>query len=257
MLPTLFVSHGSPMLAVEPGLTGPALAAWARAHATPRAILVVSPHWQGSGLTVSLRARQEALHDFGGFPPALYALEYSPPGSPELARDVAALLSGLEVYGDPKRPLDHGAWVPLRYMYPDADIPVVQLSLDPHRDAAAQYEIGQRLAAFRQEGVLVLGSGSMTHNLREVFGPPVDAPVVPYVDAFRGWFEERLAERDLDALFDWARRAPNAARAHPTDEHLMPLFVALGAGGWPARRFNDEVTYGALAMDAWEFGGTV
>lgn len=255
--PTLFVSHGSPMLAVEPGRTGPALAAWAAAQPErPTGVLVVSPHWMEQGLALSTRTQQQAWHDFGGFPPELYELEYASPGAPELAQTTAELLAiaGWPVLGDGRRPLDHGAWVPLRYLYPDADLPVLQLSLDAGRDAAAQYALGQALAPLRDQGVLIIGSGSLTHNLRDT-SRQADAPVPPYVRAFQSWFTEKLAAGDLDALLDWQRLAPHAQQAHPHDDHLMPLYVALGAGGTqPALRLNDEITYAALAMDAWQFG---
>ncbi|MGY6270468.1 DODA-type extradiol aromatic ring-opening family dioxygenase [Achromobacter denitrificans] len=253
--PTLFVSHGSPMLAVEPGLTGPALAAWSTAQGRkPKGVLVVSPHWMGEGLALSTRDRQVAWHDFGGFPAELYALQYGAPGSPALASRVQALLaeSGIAAEQDPRRPLDHGAWVPLRYLYPGADVPVVQLSLDMGRDAAGQLALGRALAPLRDEDILVIGSGSLTHNLRDV-RMPQDAPPLPYVPAFQEWYAGRLAARDLPALLDWQAQAPGAAQAHPHDEHLMPLYVALGAGGATARRLTDEISYGALAMDAYEF----
>ena len=253
--PTLFVSHGSPMLAVEPGQTGPALAAWSAAQGRkPKGILVVSPHWMGEGLALSTRDRQVAWHDFGGFPQELYTLQYPAPGSPELAARVQGLLaeSGIVADLDPRRPLDHGAWVPLRYLYPEADVPVVQLSLDMGRDAAGQLELGRALARLRDEDILVIGSGSLTHNLRHV-RMPQDAPALPYVPAFQQWYADKLAGRDLPALLDWEAQAPDAAQAHPHDDHLMPLYVALGAGGAGFQRLTDEVSYGALAMDAYEF----
>ncbi|OAD15357.1 dioxygenase [Achromobacter insolitus] len=243
------------MLAVEPGLTGPALAAWSAAQGRkPEGILVVSPHWMGDGLALSTRDRQVAWHDFGGFPPELYQLQYTAPGSPSLAARVQALLaeSGIAADLDPRRPLDHGAWVPLRYLYPEADVPVVQLSLDMGRDAAGQLELGRALARLRDEDILVIGSGSLTHNLRHV-RMPQDAPALPYVPAFQQWYAEKLGDHDLPALLDWQAQAPGAAQAHPHDDHLMPLYVALGAGGAGFRRLNDEVSYGALAMDAYEF----
>ena len=254
--PVLFVSHGSPMLAVEPGLTGPVLAGWSRSlPEKPRGILVVSPHWMTRGLAVSTREQQVAWHDFGGFPEALYHLEYPAPGSPELAARTRQMLAdaGLSSAEDPRRPLDHGAWVPLRYLYPDAGVPVVQLSLDAGRDAAAQYELGRALAPLRDEGILVIGSGSLTHNLRDVDRDGLST--LPYVKPFQDWYAERLRDGRVDELLQWEFDAPGAHRAHPSDEHLMPLYVALGAGaGDPARRLNDEITYGALAMDAYAFG---
>ncbi|CAB3886802.1 DODA-type extradiol aromatic ring-opening family dioxygenase [Achromobacter piechaudii] len=253
--PTLFVSHGSPMLAVEPGLTGPVLTAWSQAQGDkPRGILVVSPHWMGEGLALSTRDQQVAWHDFGGFPPELYTLQYAAPGSPELAARVQALLaeSGIAADRDPRRPLDHGAWVPLRYLYPDVNVPVVQLSLDMGRDAAGQLALGRALAPLRDEGILIIGSGSLTHNLRDV-RMPQSAPPAPYVPAFQAWYAQHLAAHDVPALLDWQAQAPGALQAHPHDDHLMPLYVALGAGGAQATRLNDEISYGALAMDAYQF----
>ncbi|MPT39397.1 MAG: dioxygenase [Achromobacter sp.] len=253
--PTLFVSHGSPMLAVEPGLTGPALAAWSGAQGRkPKGVLVVSPHWMGEGLALSTRDRQVAWHDFGGFPQELYTLQYGAPGAPALAGRVQSLLAeaGIAAEQDPRRPLDHGAWVPLRYLYPDADVPVVQLSLDMGRDAAGQLALGRALAPLRDEDILIIGSGSLTHNLRDV-RMPQNAPAVPYVSAFQDWYARKLAEHDVPALLDWQAQAPGAAQAHPHDEHLMPLYVALGAGGASAVRLTDEISYGALAMDAYAF----
>jgi 4,5-DOPA dioxygenase extradiol len=243
------------MMAVQPGRAGAALAAWPPRTARPAAILVVSPHWMTHGLAVSTRERQEAWHDFGGFPPELYQLRYAPPGSAELAERVAGLLeqAGHTVQGDAQRPLDHGAWVPLRYLYPQADVPVVQLALDGRLDAAGQYALGRILRPLRDEGVLIIGTGSLTHNLRDTQRNH-DAPPLSYVAPFQQWFADRLAAGDTAALLDWQRLAPGAAQAHPYDDHLMPIFVAWGAGDGPVRRLTDEIAYGALAMDTYQFG---
>jgi 4,5-DOPA dioxygenase extradiol len=242
------------MLAVEPGHAGAALQAWPQGRERPSAILAVSPHWEDGGLAVGTRAHQEAWHDFRGFPPELYQLTYAPPGSPELAGRVRALLGGrgIAVREDADRPLDHGVWVPLRYLYPDAGIPVVPLALDAGRDARGQYELGQALKPLRDEGVLILATGSMTHNLGHMQRGH-DAPALPYVPGFQQWFADRFAEADTAALLDWRARAPDAMAAHPHDDHLMPLFVAWGAGDGKAERLVDEVAYGALAMDSYQF----
>jgi 4,5-DOPA dioxygenase extradiol len=252
--PVLFVSHGSPMLAVEPGRAGPTLAAWSRGYGRPAAILAISPHWREPGLVVGTRDIQEAWHDFGGFPPELYRLTYGPPGSAALARRLQSLLStqGRPVRVDAARPLDHGVWVPLRYLYPDADVPVVPLALHAGFDAHAQYRLGLALRPLRDEGVLILASGSLTHNLRHVQRDH-DAPPLPYVAQFQQWCADRLAQRDTAALLDWSAVAPGAAQAHPHDDHLMPLFAGWGAGEGKATRLVDEITYGALAMDAYQF----
>jgi 4,5-DOPA dioxygenase extradiol len=252
------------MLALQPGSTGPALEAWARTHLQaqlPSAFLVISPHWSTSEPRVGTAAQQQAWPDFGGFPAELYTLQYSPPGQPALAQRVIELLSaaGLPAQPDVQRPLDHGAWVPLRYLRPGADIPVVQLSLQPHLSPAKQFAIGRLLAPLRDEGVLIIGSGSYTHNLREldggVQGEVDETPSAPWVDEFRNWFDAHIQASNLEALDAYRSLAPHAQRAHPTDEHLLPLFVAWGAAGEgaKARRFNQVVTHGTLAMDAYEF----
>jgi 4,5-DOPA dioxygenase extradiol len=264
VFPTLFVSHGSPMLALQPGSTGPALQAWAGQYIgtqAPSAILVISPHWSTTEPRVSTAQQQKAWPDFGGFPPELYTLQYSPPGAPALAQRVLALLqaAGVPAQGDAQRPLDHGAWVPLRYLRPAADLPVVQLSLQPQLSPAKQFAIGRLLAPLRDEGVLIIGSGSYTHNLYEldggVQGRVDETPSAAWVDEFRTWLDARIQAGDLAALDAYRKLAPHAQRAHPTDEHLLPLFVAWGAAGEGAKahRFNQVVTHGTLAMDAYTF----
>ena len=253
--PTLFVSHGSPMFALEPGRLGPNLEAAGRALSPPAAILVVSPHWQTRGARVTASAAPETIHDFHGFPPALYALQYRPPGAPALAAEVVAQLqaAGLDARPDPGRGLDHGAWVPLRYLRPEADVPVLQVSLPLGTDAAGALRLGQALAPLRERGVLVVGSGSLTHNLYE-FRQPIGDP--GYAQAFADWVAEAVARRDVDALVHYRERAPHAARAHPTEEHYLPLLVALGASrpGEPRARIAGGMTYGVLSMDSFGFG---
>lgn len=263
LLPTLFVSHGAPTFAVEPGVIGPKLSALGRAFGRdfprPRAVLMVSPHWMPATLQITTATRPETLHDFGGFPPALYQLQYAAPGAPDVASQVIGLLAaqGMAVQANPERGLDHGAWVPLMYLFPDADVPVLQLSLPRSQDPRLFLQLGRALAALRTQGVLVTGSGSLTHNLYEFSGPRDD--IDPYVTAFAGWVRDTLARGDLDTLLDYRRQAPEAVRAHPTDEHFMPLFVALGAAGdrWTTNRAIDGgVAYGILSMDAWLFGAS-
>ncbi|WP_455289910.1 dioxygenase family protein [Cupriavidus necator] len=282
MLPALYISHGSPMLAIDPGPTGAAfdeLGERLRAQ-PPRSVLVVSAHWIDSTLAVSSRERQEAWHDFGGFPRELYALRYDAPGSPALATRVKALVEAAAIPGagivgeNDERPLDHGTWMPMRHLFPDADVPVVQLALNPYLSPAIQIEIGRALAPLREEGVLVLASGNFTHNLQEVFGRRGDQhglQAEPYVEAFRGWMrdalDKTLATGDTRRIADYRAQAPYARRAHPTEEHLLPFYVALGAAlgaqnasaGTPAPVsvvcVTDEVTYGVLAMDSFLFEG--
>jgi 4,5-DOPA dioxygenase extradiol len=198
------------------------------------------------------------VHDFFGFPAELDQIRYPASGDPALADRILALLSqaGLDARLDPHQGLDHGAWVPLRLLYPAADIPVVPISIQPGRDPAHHLTVGRALASLRDEGVLVIGSGSITHNLGDLrmgYGAEREAP---YVRPFIAWVEERLAAGDVDALLDYRRHAPFAQRAHPTDEHLLPLFVALGAAGAQprAQRIDAGIDYGILAMDIYRFG---
>jgi 4,5-DOPA dioxygenase extradiol len=254
--PAVFVSHGSPMMAVEPGRAGAALAQLGRDLPRPSAILVVSAHWETAAPAVSTAARPETIHDFGGFPRALYELQYPAPGAPALGARVKALLdtAGMPAALDTHRGLDHGAWVPLRYLYPDADVPVTQLSIQPHLSPVHHYRMGEALRPLLDEGVLILASGSLTHNLREWRGRSGDAPQA-YVSEFQSWVQQAIAQKDIAALLDYRRLAPHAVRAHPTDEHWLPIFVAMGAGGLCGRvtRVTDEVSYGMLAMDAYVF----
>lgn len=254
MLPSLFISHGSPMLALEPGESGPALARLAAALPRPKAIVVVSAHWESHDLWVTSTPRPAIWYDFGGFPPALYAVQYPAAGEPALAERVANLLNkaGLPAGLDPKRPFDHGTWVPLSLMYPAADIPVVQVSLPSQRGPAFQQQVGQALAALREEGVLLIGSGSITHNLRELDRHAQINGAEPWALAFRDWMVEKLAAHDDDALLDYRRLAPFAARNHPSDEHLLPLYFARGAGEHFAIEYQG-FTLGALGMDIYRF----
>ncbi|WP_443692100.1 DODA-type extradiol aromatic ring-opening family dioxygenase [Pseudomonas protegens] len=255
MLPSLFISHGSPMLALEPGASGPALARLAAELPRPRAILVVSAHWESSDLRVSCNQHPETWHDFGGFPAALFAVQYPAPGDPELAAQVVELLQaeGLPAQLDSQRPFDHGTWVPLSLMYPQADIPVVQLSLPSRLGPALQTRIGHALASLREQGVLLIGSGSITHNLRDLDWHAGPESVEPWAKAFRDWMIDKLAADDQAALHDYRQQAPNAVRSHPSDEHLLPLYFARGAGG-EFSVAHQGFTLGALGMDIYRFG---
>ena len=207
-------------------------------------------------------ARHEAIYDFGGFDPKLFTLRYDAAGAPALAERVRSLLAdaGLPVQISPQGGLDHGNWTALRYLYPQADIPVLPLAFVPSQSPAQQFALGAALAPLAAEGVLVLGSGSITHNLRRVFAgglrSPADQPEIPESAAFRGWFAERSAARDWDALFDYRAQAPHAVDMHPSDEHLLPWYVAAGAGGRSdaPQRLHASVTHGCLGMDAYAFG---
>ncbi|AZD03617.1 DODA-type extradiol aromatic ring-opening family dioxygenase [Pseudomonas chlororaphis] len=255
MLPSLFISHGSPMLALEPGASGPALARLAAELPRPKAIVVVSAHWESQDLRVSSNPQPQTWHDFGGFPAALFAVQYPAPGQPELAEQVAQLLraDGLPAQLDDQRPFDHGVWVPLSLMYPQADIPVVQVSLPSRMGPALQTQVGHALSSLRQQGVLLIGSGSITHNLRELDWHAGPESIEPWARAFRDWMIEKLAANDEAALHDYRRQAPNAVRSHPSDEHLLPLYFARGAGG-DFSIAHQGFTMGALGMDIYRFG---
>lgn len=257
-LPTIFVSHGAPTWAIEPGIIAPRLSALARGLPMPQAILVVSPHWTSRELRVITSPAPETVHDFGGFPRALYQLQYPAPGAPELAQSLMALLAGqgYAVKADAEAGFDHGAWVPLLHMYPKADVPVVQLSMRIGDGPEDCFRIGRALAALREQGVLIIGSGSLTHNLYE-FRQGQDRPET-YVKAFAFWVREALERGDVDSLLDYRRLAPHAERAHPTEEHLLPLFFALGAAGSDSvgvRCIEGGITHGVLSMDAFVLGG--
>ncbi|MFC7418372.1 DODA-type extradiol aromatic ring-opening family dioxygenase [Iodobacter arcticus] len=258
MFPSFYISHGSPMLALDAGKAGLAWQALVADLPKPKAILMVSAHWGSLRPAVGAASQPETIHDFGGFPAALFELQYPAPGAPWLAEKVAAVLeaAGLPVAIHPSRGLDHGAWVPLRVMYPDADVPVVQLSIQPRQGPEHHYRLGQALAGLQQEGVMIIGSGSLTHNLYEVMGDITEGdPRVPaYVPAFQAWMNEKLLANDINALLDYRRQAPEASRAHPTDEHLLPIFVVMGvAQGGKVERSHSGITGGVLAMDVYRW----
>ncbi len=253
-LPTVFLSHGAPTLAVEETAETRAWAQLARELPRPRAILAVSAHWDTDTPAVSGAAHPETIHDFSGFPRELYVQRYPAPGSPDLAELAARTLAhaGLACAIDPARGLDHGAWVPLKWMYPQADIPVAQLSVQSHRGARHHHALGRALAPLRDDGVLVLCSGGIVHNLREIRWQAREPG--EWARPFNDWIAERVGRGAVDELLDYRANAPSAARSHPTDEHLEPFFVALGAGALPARRLDLGFTYGSLGMDGFVFG---
>ncbi|MGP1684823.1 MAG: dioxygenase family protein [Giesbergeria sp.] len=257
LVPVLYVSHGAPLFAIEAGETGPALARWGAALRAQfpalRGVVILSPHWMAPEARVTTAEWPETWHDFRGFPPELYALQYPAPGAPALAEQVLDLLHQAEIaaHGDAERPLDHGAWVPLMHLFPEADVPVVQLALPQTAGPVEVYALGAALQSLCSEGVLVVGSGSMTHNLSEFFGGERGA--APYVLEFARWIEAAIERGDRQALLDYRRQAPHAVRAHPSEDHFLPLFFALGAAGPDAHAhyLSREVMYGILAMDAF------
>jgi 4,5-DOPA dioxygenase extradiol len=264
MLPSLFVPHGSPFFALESGEAGIRLTQAAEAlPRKPSAIVVASAHWDSATPQVGAALRPETIHDFWGFPDSLYDIRYAAPGAPEIAATVADHLRSAGFAADLAltHGLDHSVWIPLRLMFPNANIPVVPISIQSHLGAEHHYRVGQALAPLLADNVLVIGSGNLTHNLRDVqFARAGRGGSVPYVREFADWIWQHIEADDIDALLDYRRLAPEASRAHPTEDHLLPLFVALGAGRHGrATRFHAGVDHHALAMDAFAFqpnGGT-
>jgi 4,5-DOPA dioxygenase extradiol len=256
-LPTLFLSHGSPMNAAAPTPSSRVWESLARTLRKPRAVLVASAHWETSVPMLTGSPKPETIHDFGGFPDALYRLRYPASGAPELAAEAVALLrvAGITAGVDGCRGLDHGAWVPLVWMYPDAGVPVVEISLQPALGAAHHFELGRALSPLADDGVLIVGSGHATHNLRDWMANPRRPEPLRYALAFADWLHERLAARDTAALIAYRDVAPEAVRAHPSDEHYLPLLVAWGAAGDGARAERIEAGFeaGALANDSYLF----
>ena len=262
----VFLSHGSPMTALEPG---PAGVFWrdlgraidarvAAGAAAPAAIVALSAHTLARRAVTLAGARHDAVHDFGGFPRALYELRYPVAGVPCLAPHVEQLLqwAGIEVDHGEASGLDHGIWVPLRNIRPLGDIPVLPVAFPPDRTPAQLFELGGALQPLIDEGVWIVGTGSITHNLRLGLPRAEPVPEIAASAAFRAWFAERSAARDWDALFHYRALAPEAQYMHPTDEHLLPWFIAAGAGGpdHAPLRLHASVAGGHLGMDAYAFG---
>lgn len=259
-LPTLFLSHGSPMLAIEDSPAGRFLDNLGSQLPRPRAIVIASAHFVANQPTLGGSPHPRTIHDFGGFPPELYQLQYPAPGSAELAGRIAGQLEAAGWKGQVRADhgIDHGVWVPLRRMYPQADIPVVPIAVNPLADAACHRSVGQALAALRDEGVLVIGSGGFVHNLGDIEWGQKDGPLAPWAAEFSAWMHEKLRAGDVESLLAWRDLAPHARHAHPTTEHLMPLFVALGAAGSDPRVevLHRSHELGTLALDAFAFHGT-
>lgn len=257
-LPTLFLPHGAPTFALRPGAAGLAMSRVAAELPRPRAVVIVSPHWETRTAAVGTGERLETIHDFYGFPAELYEIQYPASGCPEAAREVIDTLraAGLTVDEAPSRGLDHGAWVPMRQMYPDADVPIVPVSLQSQFGVAGAYRLGQALAPLRDKGFLIVGSGNITHNLGDYrIASAQSGAAFDYLRDFPNWMTEQLQQHNIAALLDYRQQAPGAARAHPTDEHLQPLYVALGAAGSQpdVEHLHTGISDYVLAMDAYAF----
>jgi 4,5-DOPA dioxygenase extradiol len=251
--PVLFVSHGSPMAALQHDDYARALGTWAAAQPHPRAVVVVSAHWEAPRpVRVTASPAPATIHDFSGFPAALYGLRYPAPGAPALATTLVERLkeAGIPATLDPGRGLDHGVWVPLRFMYPEADVPVVAVSLPRPATPEALVAVGAALAPLRGDNVLVVGSGGVVHNLGLLDPRSVGPPVPAWARAFDDWVRDRLAAGDAEGLAGYGRRAPHAARAVPTTEHFDPLFVVLGAADGDGRVLDvyEGFRHGSLSL---------
>jgi 4,5-DOPA dioxygenase extradiol len=258
-LPALFISHGSPMLVLEPSPARDFLASYAKTLGKPRAIVIASAHFNADRPAVVTDPRPGMIYDFGGFDRKLFEMVYPAPGEPEVAARAMELLdrAGLSPARVEQRGYDHGVWVPLMLLYPDADVPVVQISVEPRLGAAHHLAVGRALAPLADDGVLVIGSGSLTHNLQAFFrnGVAPDAPAPPWVAEFEDWIFAKATAGAVDDLVHYRERAPYARENHPSEEHLLPLHFALGAGGEGARgeRVHASHRHGVLSMDTYAF----
>lgn len=253
--PSLFISHGSPMLAIEPSPAHDFLKTLGAQLGAPKAVIVVSAHWETSdAFRVNTGTSPATIHDFGGFSQALYQLTYPAPGDPALAEKILRILSeqAIPAQGDPHHGLDHGAWIPLLLMYPKAEIPVIQISLQTGLSPAAHFQLGKALKILRNEGILILASGGATHNLRALTAgeqPPPD-----WVRTFDQWVETQVAQGNWDDLLRFYEIAPFARENHPTPEHFYPLFVVLGAAEAPTGKIlHHSIELGTLSMAAYAF----
>jgi 4,5-DOPA dioxygenase extradiol len=258
-IPSIFVGHGAPTVVNDSSAAHSFLAELGKKIPVPKAVLCVSAHWGTEKPTVGMTKTPQTIYDFYGFPEELYEIRYHAPGSPDLGSRVRDLLNeaGTPCEENPHRGLDHGAWVPLRLMYPEAKIPVVQLSVAYGYTPEEQFRVGRSLAPLRDEGVLILGSGNATHNLEELgeYAHDIDSASPAWVTEFDEWLETKVLSSEVEELFDYRTLSPHGERNHPTEEHLMPLFVAFGAGGegCTPRKLHHSFTYGILSMASYSF----
>ena len=249
-LPALFISHGAPTLAIEQSATTSALARIGQNLPKPRAIIIMSAHWQSAKLEISSNPQPKTWHDFSGFTPELYDLQYPAAGQPALAETLAQQLTarGITCRVNPLRVSDHGVWAPLLHLYPEADIPIVQISLPRHYDSVACYQLGAQLAQLRDEQILLIGSGSITHNLQALRWQAES--IDKTARDFKVWLLQQL-KTDIPSALDW-QQYPNYQNVHPSDEHLLPLFFALGAGQ-RVSVVHQSMAHHSLGMDIYRF----
>lgn len=259
-IPSLFLSHGAPDLPLRSGATQTFLQQLFQMIPRPKSILAISAHWLTAHPTVSKAAQPKTIYDFGGFPAELYQLTYPAPGNPKLAEQVMTMLTsaGFQAQSHATRGFDHGTWTPMMLINPDGDIPIAQLSIQPRQTPDYHFRIGQALAPLRDQGILIMASGAATHNLG-AFGATYDAPPPDWAVVFDNWLAEAIQHNDLERLLNYRQLAPYAVQNHPTEEHLLPLFVALGAGNaggetLPGQQLHHGFTYGAFSMAAYAFG---
>ena len=257
-MPVLFLGHGSPMNAIEENDFVRAFRKVGQEIEKPKAILCVSAHWETRGTYVTAMEQPQTIHDFGGFPKALYEVQYPAPGSPELAQETAELIKSTTVGMDHQWGLDHGAWSVIKHMYPDADVPVIQMSLDRSKGARYHYELAQELAALREKGVLIVGSGNMVHNLGRVAWDKLDAPEYGYDWALEAQHKmtEAIRNGDHQTLIDYDKQGMPFRLSIPTPEHYLPLLYALGLQGKDEEisLFNDRAIGGSLTMTSVKIG---
>lgn len=257
-MPSVYISHGSPMTAIQDAPARRFLQGFGKQLPRPKAILILTAHFESGIPAFTVDEKPPMIYDFGGFPEPLYSLNYPAPGAPDLAMRACELLqqAGVKCGLVRQRGFDHGTWVPLMLMYPRADIPVVQMSVLPDQDSATHEELGRKLMPLRDQGVLIIGSGSLTHNLRALnqLGRQLDTPVQPWVAEFTEWIAEKITTADSAAIAEYREEAPFARENHPSDEHFLPLPFAMGAGGGArGERVHASYEYGVLAMDTYVF----
>ncbi|MED4784413.1 class III extradiol ring-cleavage dioxygenase [Brevibacillus choshinensis] len=260
MLPSFFVAHGAPLLAIEDNEYTQFLNTLGRTLPKPKAIVLFSAHWESSVQRVSDVDEYKTIYDFGGFPEALYRIEYPARGNQAITKEIEDLFTkqGIPFAVETERGLDHGAWVVLRMLYPHVDIPVISMSVNPKLTPKEQYQIGRSLSGLREKDVLIIGSGGTVHNLRALKWGAEDGEIDPWALSFDEWLESRLRNWDLESLFTYESVAPNANLAVPPhgNEHFVPLFYAMGAADneQTAKLLHRNYRYGNLSHSVWQFG---